>query len=561
VLLWLHSGFTAIALWWVVILSIMPHVHSVAARCRRRERAVALGFVEPRGGLETAFVKSTSASSGDEKVHWPPNKELRWSDAVSSDEEANPFCAPSFAPSQSAADRPVTDVGAAQSAQLSAKGADVRQVEILSAVLGELESLKANSAKKIEHLKSVCADVLKELAVRVEKAMETADLAESLARKCYKKYDRLDKDLSKVEDLVGCPGDTFPTAECKACLNFGSLCEAQNRSIAMLHTIIESQAWQYTSSLNPVAVAFIPGGAQDGTAGRNCCHDNGCQTDESAHSESCAHFVAPGDEQTSLTDCPVSRLVVSQFEPVTFPSIRFPEPASRPRPRLRFSARDLGVNSSLLVTAATTKLSSGIPNVSSQAMVIEECLSSTDANTQFDLAPAIVPAPDEMPSCEGAPADTYRSDCESAVSFLESSSVAQAFAQSHGHLGPDSNAKQWCVALNYLVTLFPNSSSLDKAYVYNLLEDLANQMRQIFPKWINGTNALERKLLRKLSEFDGIAGAEPAKYPAALCGASDSTSSTSVSGVCACDIHTYNIPTEADTASSSSHVSHLNHSQ
>jgi hypothetical protein len=220
----------------------------------------------------------------------------------------------------------------------------------------------------------------------------------------------------------------------------------------------------------------------------------------------------------------------SVFEAVSFQAIQFPQPARRTGKRMKFTATDL---------KAASILSQSVDPI--QAKMMEDMVTMKDNEDEDD---------DD---------DSELLNFERAHVFVDYSQVARVFSQSFGHLGPDSTAKLWCDGLNFLVSLYPDASISDKGFVYNLLEDLANRMRSIFPKWINGTNALQHKLLVKLSEYDGPLASMPVGHSAASCGASVGTNTSSrVSGVCACDNHTYNIPPEASAASCSSHVSHMN---
>jgi hypothetical protein len=184
----------------------------------------------------------------------------------------------------------------------------------------------------------------------------------------------------------------------------------------------------------------------------------------------------------------------SKYEPVYFPIREFGLPVRRLRPTLKFTAADLGVPE-----VKRTIPPGGFNVIDAELLKFE---------------------PVGISACEP--------DC-----FSEESQVAWLFAQAFGHLGPESTAKTWCEALNFLVSLYPDASSSDKRFVYNLLEDLASQMRTIFPMWVNGTNALECKLVLMLKGFDGL------------------DINSSVSGVRVCGTSTYERPPDSAAASCS----------
>jgi hypothetical protein len=201
-------------------------------------------------------------------------------------------------------------------------------------------------------------------------------------------------------------------------------------------------------------------------------------------SDSSVGTCAPYDE------APCTR--TNTFAKVIFSNVWFPEPSRRSAPILKFTAADLGVSVTVDAVDPVVEFCK-VPEVN--------CTTATVQDNEL-VAELIY----SEPAC-----------------FSEPSRVASAFAQSFGHLGPDSTAKTWCAGLNFLVSLYPDASLSDKGFVYNLLEELASQMRIIFPKWVNGTNALERKLMMKLAEFDGLepkSGVDPASRTAASGGAS-----------------------------------------
>ena len=101
------------------------------------------------------------------------------------------------------------------------------------------------------------------------------------------------------------------------------------------------------------------------------------------------------------------------------------------------------------------------------------------------------------------------------------------FASRFLSLGEDSKPKEYCDALNYLESLYAGSSVMDKAYTLNFLGELANQMRAMFPKIIQGTSALERKILKKIYEIDhGNEGCWPIASSGAFSSSSSSVSSS-----------------------------------
>ncbi len=53
------------------------------------------------------------------------------------------------------------------------------------------------------------------------------------------------------------------------------------------------------------------------------------------------------------------------------------------------------------------------------------------------------------------------------VSVFVSSQVARILAIKFGHLGPEANPKQWCDGLNFLTSLYSETSVSDQIFVHN----------------------------------------------------------------------------------------------
>jgi hypothetical protein len=225
----------------------------------------------------------------------------------------------------------------------------------------------------------------------------------------------------------------------------------------------------------------------------------------------------------SVTNDPVNdqdrstRSAASVFATVSFPEIQFPTIKRRARPVLKFTMKD---------------------SVGSQVKPPTLPPTMKDNENEEDQKESWTRKSNGPETVEVEVSELLNS--EPAHVFVESSRVASVFSQSFGHLGPEANPKQWCDGLNFLTSLYSEASVSDKIFVHNLLEELANQMRTLFPKLINGTNALERKLRIKLNEFDGF------PCPAAVSGESDNTRTST---------------SDATAAVSSNQVSHLNHRQ
>lgn len=93
-------------------------------------------------------------------------------------------------------------------------------------------------------------------------------------------------------------------------------------------------------------------------------------------------------------------------------------------------------------------------------------------------------------------------DLQSAGAFLEESKVARAFSEKYASLDEASNPKQYCDALHFLGEHYSQASLSDKRYIINFVQELTQQMRALFPKYVAGTNALEKKIVLKLHKCD-----------------------------------------------------------
>ena len=89
---------------------------------------------------------------------------------------------------------------------------------------------------------------------------------------------------------------------------------------------------------------------------------------------------------------------------------------------------------------------------------------------------------------------------------------------------------------------------MDKMFILCSLEELANRMRALFPQLVQGTNALESKLMLKLNEIDRLTPTSVASSG----GPSGHTSTSSVSCARACTTHTFRNRPDGVAAPSSS---------
>ena len=86
-----------------------------------------------------------------------------------------------------------------------------------------------------------------------------------------------------------------------------------------------------------------------------------------------------------------------------------------------------------------------------------------------------------------------------AASFMGNSVVAQSFYSKYDYLCGSSPIKIKCDALNFLASRYDDAGDLEKMWIRTMIQDLAKQMRNIYPKHANGQNSLERTLLRQLN--------------------------------------------------------------